>query len=206
MLTIKPIFFIIAGIIFSIVQILLIVKRKKFNILELLTKFIFLNYCLFTIFILFFPIIIDPRAIEITPVPYNLIPFSSIIETTKFTLKHGYYIALIENIVGNFLILLPLSFYLKVIWNKLKTIKKTIIIAILIPVLIESLQLILDLSFGSARSVDIDDVILNASGFLFGYWLAIKLSPTIKEMLSNSNINFKKNKFSQVQKYNYHDD
>ncbi|MFF3025429.1 VanZ family protein [Gottfriedia sp. NPDC057948] len=200
MLRMKPIFFIIAGIIFFIYQVIKLLRKKEVNILKVLMTFIFMNYVLFIIFILFFPIFIDPHALEKgQSISYNIIPFKSLYETTVFCIKHGYYSTLIKNIIGNLILIMPISFYLKILWNKLKDWRIVLILSFLISIFIELTQLIENIFQGTGRSVDIDDVILNVTGFILGYWLATKLySQTTDLLLGSKKIEIRKNQSKTI--------
>ncbi|MCL6586247.1 MAG: VanZ family protein [Anoxybacillus sp.] len=195
MINIKPIYFVIASTVFLIFQIASIIRKREFNILQVLTKYIFLNYCLYIIFLLFFPIYIDPRAIDKSqPITNNInvIPFASLIDMAKFDIKNEYYTSFIKNVVGNTLLLLPLSLYVTIIWNKFKNMKQAFISSIIFPVLIELIQLIEDIFQGTGRRVDIDDVILNGIGFFTGYWIGRKFYSAIKEMSLHFNVRLKR--------------
>ena len=69
-------------------------------------------------------------------------------------------------LVYNFLMFLPFGFFLPFVSKKInqRNIWKT---ALIIPVFIEVLQPVM------GRSFDIDDLILNFAGIVFGYWIAI---------------------------------
>jgi glycopeptide antibiotics resistance protein len=67
-------------------------------------------------------------------------------------------------IVGNFLMLLPLGIYLPVLYRRASGYLAILIISLAISVVIESLQLIT-----SYRSADVDDVILNTAGACCGF-------------------------------------
>lgn len=195
MINIKPIYFVIASTVFLIFQIASIIRKREFNILQVLTKYIFLNYCLYIVFLLFFPIYIDPRAIDKSqPITNNInvIPFASLIDMAKFDIKNEYYTSFIKNVVGNTLLLLPLSLYVTIIWNKFKNMKQAFIFSIIFPVLIELIQLIEDIFQGTGRRVDIDDVILNGIGFFTGYWIGRKFYSAIKEMSLHFNVRLKR--------------
>ncbi|MDE8564889.1 VanZ family protein [Anoxybacillus rupiensis] len=149
-------------------------------------------------FLLFFPIYIDPKAIDTSqPIAHNIniIPFASLIDMAIFAIKHGYYMSLVTNIVGNTLLLFPLSFYLTVLWDRLKSVKTAFISSISIPILIELIQLIENIFQGTGRKVDIDDVMLNGIGFFIGYRIAVQLYSPLKEILSQSSIRLKKTSF-----------
>lgn len=87
---------------------------------------------------------------------FNLIPFKSIIELLKsrFGLSFALY-----NIVGNFLMLTPLSILLPLISDKYKKIKRFLCMVLIISLSIEAIQVLIKLG-----SFDIDDVILNVGG------------------------------------------
>jgi glycopeptide antibiotics resistance protein len=69
-----------------------------------------------------------------------------------------------EQVLGNFVMLLPLGIYIPLLFPKLSVFFKVFIICLLVSVSIELMQLIT-----SYRSTDIDDVILNTSGAVIGY-------------------------------------
>ena len=69
-----------------------------------------------------------------------------------------------EQVLGNFVMLLPLGIYIPLLFPKLSGFFKVFIVCLLVSVSIELMQLIT-----SYRSTDIDDVILNTSGAVIGY-------------------------------------
>ena len=88
----------------------------------------------------------------------NLIPFYSIKQllNSRLGLKFGLY-----NIVGNFLMLTPLSILLPFISSKFRKFWSMFFVLLLTPLIIEIAQYLLKLG-----SFDIDDIILNTSGAL----------------------------------------
>lgn len=92
---------------------------------------------------------------------YNFIPFKSIIEllNSPLGLKFGLY-----NIIGNFLMLTPLSVLLPLINEKFKDIKKYIITIFTLIIIIELMQFIFNIG-----SFDIDDCLLNFLGAIIFY-------------------------------------
>ena len=107
----------------------------------------------------------------------NLIPFKSIIAFfSEFHWPHWWYWIL--NIPGNIIAFIPIPFIIYS-WRKQELLISTkVIVSILIPVLIETLQF----AFQRGQS-NIDDVLLNALGFLLGFYFLerqlkkTKLSP-----------------------------
>ena len=67
-------------------------------------------------------------------------------------------------VVGNFVMLMPLGIYIPLLFPKLSAFFKVFIACFLVSVSIELMQLIT-----SYRSTDVDDVILNTSGSVVGY-------------------------------------
>ena len=71
-----------------------------------------------------------------------------------------------KQIIGNFVMLLPLGIYLPLLYKKLSAFIPFLLAALMIAILIEVLQLAT-----SFRSVDIDDVLLNTTGAVVGFIL-----------------------------------
>ena len=69
-------------------------------------------------------------------------------------------------LVGNFFMFMPMGFFLPFIFEKMNH-RKVLIVSVAVPFIVEVLQPIV------GRSFDIDDLILNFTGILFGYLLAL---------------------------------
>jgi glycopeptide antibiotics resistance protein len=67
------------------------------------------------------------------------------------------------NIVGNVLMFVPMGFCLPLLWKRWRKFWKVLLAGVLLPVCIETVQLFV------GRSVDVDDVLLNALGGAVGY-------------------------------------
>ena len=80
-----------------------------------------------------------------------------------------------KQILGNFVMLLPLGIYLPLLYKKLSAFIPFLIASLMIAILIEVLQLAT-----SYRSVDIDDVLLNTTGAVIGFILYKIISSFIK--------------------------
>lgn len=97
----------------------------------------------------------------------NLIPFATII--SYFALENDQVSNWNEvsrvNLLGNIVIFVPFGIFLPLLWKAFRKFSSLFWIAIGIPLLIEILQLFI------GRSTDIDDVILNALGIMFGFSL-----------------------------------
>ena len=106
---------------------------------------------------------------------FNIIPFKTI--KLYFNSYNGGYLSkslFLYNIIGNLCALMPLSFFLPLLFKKQNNILIFILTIILIVIGIESMQF-LTLS----GSCDIDDLILNLSGSLVLY-LILKIKPINK--------------------------
>ncbi len=105
----------------------------------------------------------------------NVIPFKSIISNiSEIGIAYDgdvlFMIGLIaKNIGGNILMLMPLGFLAPMLSVKIKDFKSTILLGFAVTISIEFLQLLESLVGGWGRITDIDDVICNVSGVIFGY-------------------------------------
>lgn len=101
----------------------------------------------------------------------NILPIFNTIKDISLTSSNmpNYMIKFwIVNILGNLFILVPLATIVPILFKKFRNIKSTLVLCLLVSILIEFLQY-LSVFLGNARSVDIDDVILNSLGALIGF-------------------------------------
>lgn len=114
---------------------------------------------------------------DINLVPlYTIRRFIALVQTTGIELFS-------INLIGNVVMFVPIGFGLPLLWRRWQRWYKMLLCALLLPVCIEALQLFLP------RSVDIDDVLLNALGVLLGwglYSLAKKLWPGISRLAAGA--------------------
>ena len=80
-----------------------------------------------------------------------------------------------KQILGNFVMLLPLGIYLPLLYKNLSGFIPVLLVSLLVAILIEVLQLAT-----SFRSVDIDDVLLNTTGAVIGFILYKIISSLLK--------------------------
>lgn len=103
----------------------------------------------------------------------NLVPFYTI----KKVWQHGFNTSFAINIVANIFMFAPVGFLMPLLWKRWQKPIKIIIFAFGLPVIIEFVQLFI------GRRVDVDDVILNAVGIIFGFFVyefANKVFPKLK--------------------------
>ncbi|PLT29587.1 VanZ family protein [Peribacillus deserti] len=96
---------------------------------------------------------------------YNLVPFRSI--SRDFNAIDSIHIGLLtNNLVGNILAFIPFGFLAPLLWRKIHNWVRLFLFSFLITFLIEVLQLLFRIG-----SFDVDDMILNVLGSLFGFFL-----------------------------------
>lgn len=89
----------------------------------------------------------------------------------------------IKNLLGNFVLFLPMEIFLPILFKRLSIFKKYIITIILVLLLIEIIQVITRLG-----SFDIDDLLLNLLGAILGFSI-YKLLVQLKIIRYDSNKN-----------------
>lgn len=97
----------------------------------------------------------------------NFIPFATVrLFINGYINSHLGLWDTVINLVGNFLVFMPLPFFLRIFYKKNLTFAKMFIAVVLTVVLVEALQFIF-----LTGSCDIDDLILNTSGAMLSYHL-----------------------------------
>jgi glycopeptide antibiotics resistance protein len=170
--------------------VLILLRRRRTGPLYLLGVGLFGFYLIGIVNLVFFPILLPPNwpegvtleGAQRTFSHVNLIPFYY---GDMFTLNFR---TIIYEIAGNFLLTVPFGFGLPFL-ARLQA-KRMPWLALGVGLTFEITQLALALILGSyARSVDINDVLLNAAGVLFGYgfWRLLTRFSRAKPLhLSNS--------------------
>ncbi len=95
----------------------------------------------------------------------SFIPFKGMFEM----LQGGINTYAIINILGNIIMFMPIGFLAPLLWIKLESLKKIVLLGFGTSLLIEITQLFL------VRGTDIDDLILNTIGTILGYLVFIAL-------------------------------
>ncbi|MDQ0416636.1 glycopeptide antibiotics resistance protein [Croceifilum oryzae] len=142
--------------------------------------FPFIAYIMMLLKETFFPIKILPPEYAIPIGLNNFVPFESIMRIFGSEVPG---VALLQ-IGGNLLLLLPLGFYVSLLWRKVNSASKAFLVGIGVSLFIECLQFILTKMIGQDyRRFDIDDLFLNVMGYMVGYFI-LKLSvPVIKTLV-----------------------
>ena len=89
------------------------------------------------------------------------------VKSNNYLIKYPYDSEILFFVVGNIIFFLPISFLLQTYCPKIKAYQQ-IIIGLSLPFIVEGYQFIF-----KCGDVDIDDIIMNFSGFLIGYLLLI---------------------------------
>jgi glycopeptide antibiotics resistance protein len=107
----------------------------------------------------------------------NLVPVLHFVESFGYLDSRG----IIRQHGGNFLLLVPFTLVGPALWLRLRAWKWALTIGAGGSVVIELLQLLADAAVGANyRSVDVDDVIVNTAGALFGYALFLGVRTAVR--------------------------
>ncbi|MEO6229484.1 MAG: VanZ family protein [Ferruginibacter sp.] len=101
----------------------------------------------------------------------NYIPFVNIYNDLCYMFKISYYEVteiVLENLLGNILLFIPMGFFIPLLFPTYGSIKKILIICVLFSFLIELTQFLM-YWYGTNRTADIDDIILNTLGGFLGF-------------------------------------
>lgn len=142
---------------------LLLIYKYKLNFRSEIRNLVIYLYLLGLIFIVW----LTP-APNFSYLPINLVPFKTIVELLNNDLSL-YIIA--SNLLGNIILTLPIGIFIVYQWKQIKFLH-LLCIALAVPIVIETVQCILYYIGYGSRSIDIDDVILNMTGILIGYYLS----------------------------------
>lgn len=161
-----------------LIKYLISIKRNpNTSLLRHLLIFAFGVYFLALIGVTLFPININNNIVNNNYIlRINYIPFLSIVlylcNINTLPISLSFRIAfLTKNIIGNILLLLPLSFFIPMLYPKINGLKTYFFIGLIASLSIESLQLLENILGIGFRYVDIDDVIFNTFGVVIGYML-----------------------------------
>ena len=100
------------------------------------------------------------------------IPFKTIFGYVREVIARRWMLGLaIRNVLGNFILFYPMGIFLPCLFRSVRTVKKSLLIALCTILSVEIVQLVFRLGI-----FDIDDLILNITGWILGYFtLAIPM-------------------------------
>lgn len=136
-------------------------KQKK-EIFSIVAMLVFLAYLLFLSYLLFFSSTYG-RTVEMG-YRYNLKPFFEIRRGLENIDAVGYYYVVV-NIGGNIAAFMPFGFLLPLISERRKNTGKLLVLSLLLSLTVETIQLL-----SRTGAFDVDDLILNTTGGVLGYW------------------------------------
>lgn len=126
--------------------------------------------------ICFFPFpfqteLIEDITAESEGIMNNFIPFRTIIEAGKEAVTCHMYGVFIRQIIGNVLLFTPWGLFLSFYLNEKHRLFKVVAASLMLTISIELFQGVFNILLEyNYRSVDIDDVILNVTGGIVGYY------------------------------------
>ena len=139
----------------------------------------------FIIMMTLFPMPVDPAVLEYNrsmglQCINNLVPFRMIYNI----IDSESVIVAIYQIGGNIMMLFPLGYLIPMMTDKKIDLKKILLIIFCITFCIESAQLIIGkiINF-NYRCFDVDDMILNTLGGVFGYFMLKKTYPVVRKFI-----------------------
>ena len=174
-------------------------RRIKVQGYEYPFRYMFLRlmitvHILSVISIVFFPLPLGKLYLDDPMKNINIVPLETLYET--FVLTDRCYPAMAIQVIGNLLMFLPFGFYLPLISKRMDSFKQIFLFVFISSLLIELIQLLLSFVVGPYRSVDIDDLILNTSGGILGYFLLQPFKSTLQELFHLNQI--RKRSFAEV--------
>ena len=95
---------------------------------------------------------------------YNLVPLKEIMRFIRYRKVLGTY-AVVLNLVGNIIAFMPFGTFLPIYYERCRKLRYTVLYSFELSLVVEILQLVFKVG-----SLDVDDLILNTIGGLFGFY------------------------------------
>lgn len=146
-------------------------KGIKFNIGDEIFTNLFVIYLFLLIGITLLPVYIGglPHLQELSFIERCNIHFVPFIDYFNGSI---YFRAIIRNVIGNLLLLMPFTLYLCAKYEKVRNLKSSAKLALLISLSIELIQLIMNiLGLSDMRAVHVEDLILNTIGGIIALYI-----------------------------------
>lgn len=142
---------------------------------------VFIAYLTAVACIVFFPILYDEPVVYGNGYTwYNFVTFATIVET----FSNGFGETAFLQIFGNIFLSVPFGFFV-MMWMKKPKLWKMFVFAFAFTLTIELTQMFIGFAINNMyRNVDIDDVILNATGAFIGFGVYKILPKSFKQMLT----------------------
>lgn len=145
--------------------------KQRLHFINSIMKNLLIIYFIFLISKVYFPINISLENQEFSYPVIWLKPLTSLINVYKTNSLYGF----TYQIIGNLLLLSPLAFFAMYFKNeKYNTLRNVVFLCLKVSIFIEFSQIFLSLSIPSVkRYFEINDLILNSTGAIIGYFLYI---------------------------------
>ncbi|MCY7864614.1 VanZ family protein [Bacillus spizizenii] len=161
----------------------LIKNRKKTRFVRKLIFISFLLYLCIVYHVVLGQVYLIPEK-EFSQISIQLIPFAYLFEWVQLYNMSGLTWELINSVkltFYNLLLLFPFGLYISLLWRNVG-LKKLTILSFSTSLLIETLQLILSASgMIMVRTFNIDDLILNTLGSMFGFYIGKNVTYRIRK-------------------------
>lgn len=137
-------------------------KKNKMEVFRLVSTILF---CLYLAVVVYCMFLADGfhRSGYFVDYRYNLTPFQEIYRYPRMKAVHGTWTAFL-NLFGNVLVFMPIGFYIPFHYRKIRKSWQVIGLCFIFSLLIELTQLVT-----KCGVFDVDDLILNTLGGVFGY-------------------------------------
>lgn len=148
-------------------------SRKKIRPL-LWTGFLFyITFCIYILFLIRYTSVTDQIDLNyVEGYSYNLIPFHTIQSYAAYVFKGGSVsLVALVNLWGNLALFLPMGILVPILFEPLQKARRFLPFLLVLLFAIEGLQLVTKLG-----CFDVDDIILNYLGGLFGFLFALLLT------------------------------
>jgi len=153
---------IIFGLLALIILIVFSIVKKR-NKLRAGIDFAFISYCTCVVVIILFPLGINFDGLfTLSSIRISWIPFRDVYDYFVTDLSLIGFASLMYNVIGNFLLFVPLSAYLT--WTRPRKFKQNLLLALCISGSAEILQLAVSTLGSQTRAIDSTDLILNIGG------------------------------------------
>lgn len=154
----------------------ILMLKKRYSIEKHIIVLVFYVYLCLAIDKFFFPFPVAKSSLKIyrmmfPNIHFNVIPFKTIIDL--LVKAPG---GILLQIGGNVLLFMPMGFFLPLIFKKISSCRKILLVSFICSLSIELTQLAISLMYGfTYKYCDIDDIILNTLGGLLGF-LILKIN------------------------------
>lgn len=143
---------------------------KKRSLKHPVLRFLFICYCLVMLWLLFGREFgwVDHLSYK-EMLRFNIKPLYTIknyLRVIEDGTTNSYFGHCLINLTGNIFLFIPIGFLMPFLWSAFRKFYKFLFVSLLVILIIESIQLFLLLG-----CCDIDDVILNTTGFIIGYFI-----------------------------------